>query len=61
MASQLDDKIGGANFISMMEDDLNPDLFGQTNELRFALPMSALDNGLFLGGLEDTVDNNNTQ
>ena len=64
MASQLDDQIGGVDFISMMEDDLNRDLFGQNNALGFALPVSALDNGLFLGGLDeggldDTVDNNN--
>ena len=45
----------------MMEDKLNRDLSGHSDALGFALPMSALDNCLFLGGLEDTVDNNNTQ
>ena len=58
IALQLVDEIGGGKFISMMEDNLNQDIFGQNNVLGFGLRMSALDNSLFLGGLEDTIDNN---
>ena len=61
MALQLNNDIDRSDFILMMEHDLYKDFFRQNDVLEFGLPMSVLDNGFFLGGLEDTINITNTQ
>ena len=60
MESELAHDVGGVDFISTMEDELNSELIRGIDALSSALPLSSLDNGLYLGNLSELEDATNT-
>ena len=59
MESELAHDVGGVDFISTMEDELNSKLIRGIDALSSALPLSSLDNGLYLGNLSELEDATN--
>ncbi len=59
MESELANDVGGVDFISTMEEELNSELIRGINALSSALPLLLLDNGLYLGNLSELEDATN--
>ena len=61
MESELANNVGGLDFISTMEEELNTELIRGIDAFGLALPLSLLDNGLYLGNLNGVEDATNPQ
>ena len=61
MELELANDLGGFDFISTMKEELNTELIRGIDALGSALPLSLLDNGIYLGSLDDVEDATNPQ